>query len=213
MAPDEQTVVVLELPCHLDDENWTLSKEALGAKAEDLLATQDLITDSDEIVAFEQHTVSYAYPILEVGSETKAKLLQSYLESFENLSLLGRSARFRLYARPRSLRSGPRNGPASFSPTGCGPRGSSSVPPPVNPLLSGSLHLSAEPIALPRIQRAGFLSRGTPGPQRGPDAHPFAGSLQGRNIAWCNLSRDLPHVIASGAPSQATFRTPLRVYD
>ena len=108
MAPDDQTVVVLELPCHRDDAAWTQSADALRASAQTLLADQGL-TDGADIVAFEDRTVPFAYPILEVGSEQKAERLRTYLDRFANLHLLGRSADFQythvhnLYARAKAL--------------------------------------------------------------------------------------------------------------
>jgi protoporphyrinogen oxidase len=109
MAPADQTVVVLELPCHNEDAAWDLSAEALKEKAWALLGAQNLVDADDEIVAFDDHAVPYAYPILEVGAEDKAERLQDYLRRFDNLHLLGRSARFRythvhnLYARAKAL--------------------------------------------------------------------------------------------------------------
>ena len=108
MAPDDQTVVVLELPCHRDDDAWTQSADALRASAQTLLADQGL-TDGADIVAFADRTVPFAYPILEVGSEQKAERLRTYLDRFANLHLLGRSADFQythvhnLYARAKAL--------------------------------------------------------------------------------------------------------------
>ncbi len=93
LAPDDQTVVVLEWPCHPGDEGWTQSADTLRTAAVDLLQSQGLI-DDDEVVAFDDHEVPFAYPILEVGSEQIAERLQSHLDRFENLHLLGRSAQF-----------------------------------------------------------------------------------------------------------------------
>jgi len=110
MAPNDQTVVVLEQPCHPESEAWTQSNEALRDTAVDLLTEQGLIDDGDdEIVAATHHTLPFAYPILEVGSEAKAERLTTYLDHFENLHLLGRSAQFtythvhNLYAQARAL--------------------------------------------------------------------------------------------------------------
>jgi len=109
MAPAGQTVVVLERPCHRDDEAWSLSGSALTEEARTLLVQQDLLDATDEIVATADHAVPFAYPILEVGSEEKAEHLQEYLGRFENLHLLGRGARFRythvhnLYAQAKAL--------------------------------------------------------------------------------------------------------------
>ena len=109
MAPDDQTVVVLERPCHPDTEAWTQSSEALRNTAVDLLTEQGLINDDDAVVATDHHTVPFAYPILEVGAEDTAERLTTYLDRFENLHLLGRSAQFsythvhNLYAQARAL--------------------------------------------------------------------------------------------------------------
>ena len=109
MAPDDQTVVVLEWPCHRHDNGWDQPASALRTAAVDLLRSQGLIEGDDEVVAFDSHAVPYAYPILDVGAEAKADRLKSYLDRFENLHLLGRSADFtythvhNLYARANAL--------------------------------------------------------------------------------------------------------------
>lgn len=108
MTPANQTVVVLELPCHRNDDRWNQSADTLKEAAESLLASQGL-TENDTVVAFEDHAVPFAYPILEVGSHAKSEQLRAYLGRFENLHLLGRSAHFRythvhnLYARAKGL--------------------------------------------------------------------------------------------------------------
>jgi protoporphyrinogen oxidase len=109
MAPDDQTVVVLERPCHPGSDGWEQSDAALRTQAVNLLTEQGLLDEGEEVVASTHHAVPYAYPILEVGTEEKAERLTSYLERFENLHLLGRSATFtythvhNLYAQARSL--------------------------------------------------------------------------------------------------------------
>lgn len=109
MAPDHQTVVVLEHPCHPGSSAWKRPDEALRAQAVTLLQNQNLIDGASEVVATDFHAVPYAYPILEVGAEEKAERLKAYLDRFENLHLLGRSAHFTythvhtLYARAKAL--------------------------------------------------------------------------------------------------------------
>jgi protoporphyrinogen oxidase len=108
MAPDGQTVVVLEWPCHRDDEGWNQSARELREAARGLLVGQGLL-DGAKVVAFDDHTVPFAYPILDVGAEEKAERLKRYLDRFANLHRLGRSANFtythvhNLYARARTL--------------------------------------------------------------------------------------------------------------
>jgi protoporphyrinogen oxidase len=108
MAPDDQTVVVLELPCDRHDAAWTQSSDTLRESARALLTAQGL-TRTPEVVTFDDRTVPFAYPILELGSHDTAERLRDYLNRFDNLHLLGRSARFRythvhtLYARAKRL--------------------------------------------------------------------------------------------------------------
>ena len=108
MAPDDQTVVVLELPCDRNDTAWTQSSDTLRESARALLTAQGLARGAD-VVTFDDHTVPFAYPILEVGSHETADRLRNHLSRFDNLHLLGRSARFRythvhaLYARAKRL--------------------------------------------------------------------------------------------------------------
>ena len=95
MAPDDQTVAVLELPCERGDPDWERPAESLKAAARDLLVSQDLIDrEQTDIVAFDNHAVPFAYPILEVGTQAKADRLKAYLDRFDNLHRLGRSADF-----------------------------------------------------------------------------------------------------------------------
>jgi protoporphyrinogen oxidase len=110
MAPDDQTVAVLELPCERGDPDWERSDSDLKAEARDLLGSQNLIDPQQtDIVAFDSHAVPFAYPILEVGTRTKADRLRAYLDRFDNLHRLGRSADFTythvhsLFARARKL--------------------------------------------------------------------------------------------------------------
>ncbi len=109
MAPDDQTVVVLERPCHPHTEAWEQSDNTLRNSAVDLLATQGFIEGDGDVVAVDHRALPFAYPILEVGAHDKANRLKAYLDHFNNLHLLGRSARFtythvhNLYARARRL--------------------------------------------------------------------------------------------------------------
>ncbi|WP_233993533.1 protoporphyrinogen/coproporphyrinogen oxidase [Salinibacter altiplanensis] len=108
MAPNGQTVVVLERPCHPDTAAWTRPDDALRADAVSLLTDHGLL-QGDEVVTSAHHEVPFAYPILEVGAEEKAECLKQYLDRFDNLHRLGRSADFvyththNLYSRAKSL--------------------------------------------------------------------------------------------------------------
>lgn len=109
MAPDDQSVVVLERPCHPGSNGWEQPDAALRTKAVTLLTEQGLLDGNDEVVDSAHHAVPFAYPILDVGAEAKAERLTTYLDRFDNLHLLGRSACFtythvhNLYAQARTL--------------------------------------------------------------------------------------------------------------
>lgn len=110
MAPADQTVAVLEWPFDSGSRGTDRSPSELRRRAWDLLVSEELVDPQrDDIEAFNSHTIPYAYPILEVGTEAKAAQLTEYLHDFDNLSLLGRSAQFEythvhvLFEQARSL--------------------------------------------------------------------------------------------------------------
>ena len=108
MAPSGQTVVVMELPCDPGSDPWRMDAGRLRRLARRTLVDHDLIAD-DETTVFTSHPVPFAYPVLECGTDRKARRLRRYLDRFENLHLLGRSAQFTythvhdLYAQARRL--------------------------------------------------------------------------------------------------------------
>lgn len=93
MAPPGQTAIVLEIPAQPGDEHWAADDARLGAMLRESLAATGLLR-AEEILAFRSYRVPFAYPVLEVGFEEKARRIADYLASFENLHLLGRSAQF-----------------------------------------------------------------------------------------------------------------------
>lgn len=93
MAPPGQTAIVLEIPAQPGDEHWVADDARLGATLRESLAATGLLR-AEEILAFRSFRVPFAYPVLEVGFEEKARRIADYLASFENLHLLGRSAQF-----------------------------------------------------------------------------------------------------------------------
>lgn len=93
MAPGGETSIVLELPCQFTDAVWTMDDAALQAMLmEHLSETMGL--DEREITTFGSFRIPYAYPVLEVGFEARARRLVEYMKHFGNLHLTGRSAVF-----------------------------------------------------------------------------------------------------------------------
>lgn len=93
MAPKNQTVIVLEMPCYSDDAVWNMSKETLRTQVwEALHRIKPMLIK--EVICCQIYKLPFAYPVLEIGFAEKVTRLIEYFETFENLHLTGRSARF-----------------------------------------------------------------------------------------------------------------------
>ena len=94
MAPEGQTVIVLELPCYSEDAVWNMP--ALELKTEVWKALQRVKPmPQEEVIHYQIYKLPFAYPVLEVGFEENVAHLVAYFETFENLYLTGRSSLFR----------------------------------------------------------------------------------------------------------------------
>ena len=94
MAPEGQTVIVLELPCYNKDTLWCMTEDALRNKVwESLRQVKPIFPE--EVIHYQTYRLPFAYPVLEVGFEENVKHLVDYFEQFENVSLTGRSSLFR----------------------------------------------------------------------------------------------------------------------
>ena len=94
MAPEGQTVIVLETPCNSDDTVWNMKESELQTESWKALQRVKPISQV-EILHFQTYRLPFAYPILEVGFEENVARLVAYFETFENLYLTGRSSLFR----------------------------------------------------------------------------------------------------------------------
>ena len=94
MAPEGQTVIVLEVPCFGESAVWHMSDDALQAATWQALCRIEPF-DTDEVIHYQTYRLPFAYPVLEVGYEENAKHLFDYLDQFNNLYLIGRSSLFR----------------------------------------------------------------------------------------------------------------------
>ena len=94
MAPEGQTVIVLELPCYSDDAVWNM--QALELQTEVWKALQRVKPiPQEEVIHYQIYKLPFAYPVLEIGFEENVARLVAYFETFENLYLTGRSSLFR----------------------------------------------------------------------------------------------------------------------
>ena len=93
MAPIGQTVIVLEIPCFMDDKIWNLDDTELHEKVWKALCRVKPLS-VDDVIHFQTYKLPFAYPVLEVGFEENVKQLVDYFSQFENLFLTGRSSLF-----------------------------------------------------------------------------------------------------------------------
>ena len=94
MAPNGQTVIVLELPCYSDDAVWNMSEAELQTEVWKALQSIKPLS-REEVIHYQTYKLPFAYPVLEVGFEERVTRLVRYFETFENLYLTGRSSLFR----------------------------------------------------------------------------------------------------------------------
>lgn len=93
MAPDDQTSLVVEIPCQEADEVWNSQDKALIARVVDSLQEVQLVT-ADEIIDGIVVRMDNAYPVLEINYEKKIQQIRAYLENFSNLKITGRTGAF-----------------------------------------------------------------------------------------------------------------------
>lgn len=115
MAPGDRTAIVLEMPCAIDDNLWSASDDEVSEFAAAFLQREGLLR-RDEILGSTVRSVPFAYPILTPGFEASALSLQQYLEGFENLHMVGRSARF-TYSHVHDLMGNARSVVSELNPT------------------------------------------------------------------------------------------------
>jgi len=93
MSPEGKTSLIVEIPCHPDDQFWTTKDEILIQLVCSALIRIGWVRQ-DEIIDACVHKLSHAYPILEVKLEEKIKKISHFLGEFRNLKVAGRNGQF-----------------------------------------------------------------------------------------------------------------------
>ena len=93
MAPKKQTCVVIEVPIDnfLNDDSKNINGH-IYELIKSILIKKEIIKE-DNILRYETIDMPFAYPILNTKNQTNK--IFKYLEQFDNLKLLGRSAEFK----------------------------------------------------------------------------------------------------------------------
>ncbi|MEM6837761.1 MAG: FAD-dependent oxidoreductase [Cyanobacteria bacterium P01_C01_bin.120] len=93
MSPPGKTSLVVEIPCHREDDIWNMENDELANVIAGHLTDVGWI-EPQEVLGNWCGRMNYAYPILELGFEDKVTQIFDWLDRFENLSLSGRNGKF-----------------------------------------------------------------------------------------------------------------------
>lgn len=93
MSPEARTSLIIEIPCQYGSEYWDMEDKELIDRVSSQLIEIGWIQKED-IMDSLVYPMRYAYPVLEIGFETKIEKLFNYLKRFQNLAFAGRNSRF-----------------------------------------------------------------------------------------------------------------------
>lgn len=105
MAPDGQSLLVIEYFCFCGDKIWNSDDEDLVALTSKHLINLGII-NQDDIIDQVVLRIPNAYPLFEVGYSDHCRTIYNYLETFENLYTAGRGGMFRYYNMDRAMQAG-----------------------------------------------------------------------------------------------------------
>jgi protoporphyrinogen oxidase len=93
MSPPGRTSLVAEFPCQPGDSVWTAGEDVLLDVVREHFERVGWITRGD-VIGGTTHRLHHAYPILELGYESRLAPVGEYLSQFRNLRLAGRNGCF-----------------------------------------------------------------------------------------------------------------------
>ena len=96
MAPPGKTLLVAEYFCFQNDEIWKSSDEFLTDLTIKHLQNLGLI-NKNKVLGSRILRIPHAYPMFENGFQERCELIYDYLDQFENLSMTGRTGKFKYY--------------------------------------------------------------------------------------------------------------------
>ena len=105
MAPEGQTLLVMEFFCSAGDALWNESDKALAELTVANLERLGYI-EKREVIDASIVRVPKAYPLFEVGYREHCDILYDYLAKFRNLHIAGRGGMFRYYNMDHAIESG-----------------------------------------------------------------------------------------------------------
>ena len=105
MAPPGHSSLVAEYFCFRNEELWNKTDEQLVEQTIDGLQALKILKRTD-VIDSKVLRIPNAYPLFEVGYQEQCEIIMGYLDQFENLSLTGRSGKFRYFNMDHTIASG-----------------------------------------------------------------------------------------------------------
>jgi protoporphyrinogen oxidase len=93
MAPPDETSVVVEVPCFLDDPIQRMPNEDLAERVTAELVALKLVNRA-EIVEWKHHFLANAYPVYSTDYSRQVRIITDALAQISNLGTLGRAGLF-----------------------------------------------------------------------------------------------------------------------
>ena len=93
MAPADETSIVVEVPCFLDDPVQLMSNEYLAERVMTELVALKLVNRAD-VVEWKHHFLANAYPVYSTGYSNEIRIITESLARISNLTMLGRAGLF-----------------------------------------------------------------------------------------------------------------------
>jgi len=107
MVPDQsKTSIVAEYFCSFGDEIWSMSDEELVEQTVKHMADDLGFIDRSEFIAGFTVRAPRAYPSYTLGYEAPLKVLKDFVDSFDNLQIIGRYGTFRYNNADHSVETG-----------------------------------------------------------------------------------------------------------
>lgn len=105
MAPAGKTLLVAEYFCFQNDEIWSSDDKQLAEMTAKQLHDLNLI-NKQNVIDFKVLRIPKAYPLFENGFQANCTAIYEYLDQFENLSMTGRTGKFKYYNMDHTIGSG-----------------------------------------------------------------------------------------------------------
>lgn len=104
MAPEGKTLLVMEYFCFRGDDVWNADDDTLAASTLASLEGLGLVRKREVIDSLVLR-IPNAYPIFEIGYDRDRRKISDYLESFENLRVIGRGGMFQYFNMDHTMES------------------------------------------------------------------------------------------------------------